>query len=84
MISHKINNLQLTSNSRTGHLGFTLTSRTSKKHPPIKMSDLDFEDDIALTLDTMQESTKLFGVKIETENVGLHLNAAKTELINYN
>lgn len=71
--------------SKTGHLGFTLTSRRSKRHPPIKISDLDFADDIALTLDTLQEAQNLLsGVEIEATKVGLHLNAAKTEMIIYN
>ena len=71
--------------SKTGHLGFTLTSRRSKRHPPSKMSDLDFADDIALTFDTTQEAQNLlFGVEVEAANVGLHLNAAKTEMITYN
>ena len=49
------------------------------------MSDLDFADDIALTLDTTQEAQNLlFGVEVEAANVGLHLNAAKTEMITYN
>ncbi|XP_066915535.1 uncharacterized protein [Clytia hemisphaerica] len=69
--------------SKTRHLGFTLTSRRSKRHPPIKISDLDFADDIALTLDTLQEAQNLLS-GVEATKVGLHLNAAKTEMIIYN
>ena len=71
--------------SKTGHLWFTLISRRSQRHPPIKMSDLDFADDITLTLDTLQEAQNLLSsVEIEAANVGLHLNATKPEMITYN
>ena len=70
--------------SKTTNPDFTLLRGRSKRHPPIKMSDLDFADDIALTLDTIQEAQALlFKVGAEAANVGLHLNAGKTEMIVY-
>ena len=70
---------------KTTNPGFTLLRGRSKRHPPIKMSDLDFADDIALTLDTIQEAqTLLSKVEAEATNVRLHLNAGKTEMIVYN
>jgi len=49
------------------------------------VSDLDFADDITFTLDTTQEAQKLLSaVKTAAPNVGLHLNATKTESIVYN
>ena len=71
--------------SKAENPGFTLKKRRSKRHPPIKVSDLDFADDIALTLNTLEEAQNLlFEVEIAAGNVGLHLNAKKTEIITYN
>ena len=36
--------------------GFTLEQRRSSRHPTVKISDLDFADDIALTLDQIEEA----------------------------
>jgi len=71
--------------SKATNPGFTLYRGRSRRHPPVKMSDLDLADDIALTLDTIQVAqTLLSGVETEAANVGLHLNAGKTEMIVYN
>ena len=71
--------------SKAENPGFTLKKRRSKRHPPIEVSDLDFADDIALTLNTLEEAQNLlFEVEIAAGNVGLHLNAKKTEIITYN
>ena len=66
--------------SKAENPGFTLRKQRSKIHPPIKVRDLDFADDIALTLDTLEEAQNLL-TKVENaaRNVGLHLNAKKTE-----
>ena len=71
--------------SKAENPGFTLKKQRSKRHPPIKVSDLDFADDIALTLNTLEEAqNQLFEVEIAAGNAGLHLNAKKTEMITYN
>jgi len=36
-----------------------MSRRRSTRHPTVKVSDLDFADDIALTLDTTQEAQNL-------------------------
>jgi len=69
-----------------------MSRRRSTRHPTVKVSDLDFADDIALTLDTTQEAQNLLSA-VEAQNllsavktaanVGLHLNAKKTEAIVY-
>ena len=70
---------------KTDNPGFTLSKRRSRRHPPVRLSDLDFADDIALTLDTLQEAQSLLtSVETAAANVGLHLNATKTEMIVYN
>jgi len=71
--------------SKTDNSGFTISRRRSTIHPAVKVSDLDFPDDIALTLDTTQEAQNLLSaVETAAANVGLHLNATKTETIMYN
>ena len=66
-------------------LGFTLEQRRSCRHPAVKISDLDFADDIALILDQIEEAQNtLLRVEEAAAKVGLHLNADKTEAIIYN
>ena len=65
--------------------GFTIEQRRSRRYPPVTISDLDFADDIALTVDKIEEAQNLL-VRVEeaAAKVGLHLNAKKTEAIIYN
>ena len=42
----------------TDNFRFTLSKRRSRRHPPVRLSDLDFADDIALTLDTFCKKHK--------------------------
>ena len=47
-------------------------------------SDLDFADDIALTLNLIDETQKLLiNVENEAAKVGLHLNAKKTRKLSH-
>lgn len=56
--------------------------RRSRRHPEVKVSDLDFAYDLVLTLDTIYEAqTLLSEVEHVAADVGLHLNATKTEAI---
>ena len=65
--------------------GFTIEQRRSRRHPAVKISDLDFADDIALILDKIEEAQNtLQNVEDAAAKVGLHLNARKTEVIIYN
>ena len=66
-------------------LGFTLIPRRSRRVQAVKLSDLDFADDIALLSDDMEAAQQLLlQVEGECMKVGLHLNAKKTEVMLFN
>ena len=72
-------------NGREDELGFTIKSRQSRRVPAVKITDLDFADDIALISDEIQQAQKLLSqIEISSAKVGLHLNAKKTEYMLYN
>ena len=50
--------------SKAENPGFTLRKRRSKRHPPIKFSDLDFADDIAYS-QPISEIKSVNGEKIK-------------------
>ena len=62
--------------------GFIVEERKSRRIPEIKVSDLDFADDIVLTANIINEAQQLLkDVEIAASKVGLHLNAKKTEVL---
>ena len=72
-------------NGREDELGFTIKSRQSRRVPAVKITDLDFADDIALISDEIQQAQKLLSqIEISSAKVGLHLNAKKTVCMLYN
>lgn len=72
-------------NGREDELGFTIKRRQSRRVPAIKITDLDFADDIALLSDEIQQAQQLLQqIEISSAKVGLHLNAKKTEYMSYN
>ena len=70
---------------RDNVLGFTLSERKSRRHPAIKITDVDYADDLAIVTDKTSESTILLH-KIENtaKEIGLNINAGKTEFISIN
>ena len=63
-------------------LGFQLTKRWSRRHPPVTITDLDFADDIALISEEIAEAQEMLNrVETETLRIGLHLNEKKTEIM---
>ena len=65
--------------------GFTIEQRRIRRYPAVKISDLDFADDIALSLDSIEEAqTSLINVENVTAKVGFHLNSDKTECMVFN
>ena len=65
--------------------GITIIPRQSRRLPAVKVTDLDFADDIALLSDTIQQAEKLLhDLEHAAELVGLSLNASKTEFITIN
>ena len=70
---------------KESELGFTLQPRRSRRIPPICVTDLDFADDIALLLNEIQQAKALLElVETESAQVGLHVNAKKTEVMLFN
>ena len=66
-------------------LGFTLTPRKSRRVAPVKVTDLMFADDIALLTDEIdQAQTFVNNLETEAQKVGLHINASKTEFMQFN
>ena len=63
-------------------LGLTLVKRKSTRHPAQKITDVDYADDLAVISDHLQDAEKLFHlIEIAAEEVGLYVNASKTEYI---
>ena len=66
-------------------LGFTLTKARSSRYPAQSITDVDYADDLALLSDTVEEATKLLHLVEEAASeIGLYINAGKTEFICYN
>ena len=69
----------------TNKPGFTLNQKRSRRNPAVKISDLDFADDIALILDQIDEAQNtLVNIENAAAKMGLHLNADKTESMMFN
>ena len=67
------------------NLGFTVTTRRSRRQPAKILTDLDFADDIALLSNTLQQAqTLLSRVESAAASVGLLMNATKTKFMAYN
>ena len=66
-------------------LAFTISPRRSKRQFTVKLTDLDFADDIALLSDKIEQAQSILSrVQREYQKVGLALNAKKTKYITYN
>ena len=66
-------------------LGFTVTPRKSRRVGPTMKTDFDFADDIALVSNLVEQAQELLHrVEGECREVGLRLNARKTEVMAYN
>ena len=65
--------------------GIVIEPRRSLRHPEIRIRDLAYADDIALLNKSIQLAENLLhSVEQSALQVGLHLNAAKTEIITNN
>ena len=66
-------------------LGLTLEKRRSRRYPAKYQTDADFADDIALLSNDIQSAQELLTrVEISAKEVGLTINASKTETMSYN
>ena len=74
-----------TSLDKHTNLGFTLTKRLSSRHPAVKLTDVDYADDLAVTADTISNATTLLHqLEDAAKDVGLYVNSSKTEHISFN
>ena len=72
----------MTTALRGKDLGFTVHPRRSRRYPAVKVTDVDFADDLALTTDTAAEAQDLLlSVELAANSIGLHLNESKTKYI---
>ncbi|CAM1316814.1 Uncharacterised protein r2_g2583 [Pycnogonum litorale] len=63
-------------------LGFTLTKQKSRRYPAVKMTDVDYADDLAVLADVLKDATFLLhSIERTSKEIGLYLNADKTEFL---
>ena len=70
---------------KNNELGFTLAKRKSKRYPAMKITDADYADDLAVLADVLKDATFLLhSIERTAKEIGLYLNANKTEFICFN
>ena len=74
-----------TSLDKQNSFGFTLVERQSRRYPAKKVTDVGYADDLALIADTVSDASKLLhSLETAAGDIGLYVNAGKTEFISYN
>ena len=59
--------------------------RKSRRYPAIKMTYVDYADDLAIVTDKTSEATiLLYTIENTEKEIGLNINAGKTEFISIN
>jgi hypothetical protein len=62
--------------------GLTVAPRRSSRFPAVKVTDLDFADDLALISDTIEKAQRLLhDLETAASDIGLHVNDLKTEFM---
>ena len=70
---------------RNNNLGYTLIERRSKKYPAIKITDVDYADDLAIVTDKNNvEIILLHKIEKAAKEIGLSINTGKTKFISIN
>ena len=65
-------------------LGFTLSKSRSRRHPAVKLTDVDYADDLAIISDYLTDGTILLHqLEQASSEIGLYIDAKKTEFICY-
>ena len=68
-------------------LGFTIVPRKSRRMYPTVLTDLYFDNGIALLSNNINQARELL-IRVESEKestkLGLHLNTDKTKVMNFN
>ena len=63
-------------------MGIVLEPRRSRRHPEIRLHDLDFADDIVLPASAIEKAESLLhSVESAANAVGLHLNEGNTKAL---
>ena len=66
-------------------LGLTLRQSRGRRYPAETITDADYADDLALFADSIEDATQLLhSLEKASGDVGLYVNAKKTEFIPYN
>ena len=66
-------------------LEFKLNRKSSRRHNPNAITDLDFTDDVALVIEELEQTQGfLHRVQENAVKTGLHLNSDKTEFMGFN
>ena len=74
-----------TSIDESKELGFTLQKARGRRYPAEIITDADYADDLALFADTIEEATQLLHILEKASgDVGLYVNAKKTEFMSFN
>ena len=77
--------VQRTSVDKIKHLVLTLTKARSRRHPAVTITDPDYANDLALMADTIADvQTLLHSLETGSGDIGLYVNAKKTEYMSYN
>ena len=70
---------------KNNELGFTLAKRKSKRYPAMKITNANYADDLAVLADILKDATFLLhSIERTAKEIGLYLNADKTEFICFN
>ena len=69
---------------KTYTLGFTLIKKKSKRYNAIKITDVDYADDIAVLTENIKCHYTLHKIEEVSKEIGLQVNTEKTEYININ
>ena len=64
--------------------GFELMKKRSRRYPATKITNANYANDIAILANTHQAETLLHSLERAAANIGLYVNAHKTEYMCYN
>ena len=72
----------MTFKDKEEELGLEIQQKISRRYKAIKVTDLDYADDLALISEQIEQAHEsLNRLESETEVVGLHCNSKKTEIL---
>ena len=66
-------------------LGLQITERKSTRYPAINITEADYADDIAITINNLREANLLLhSIEKLAKEIGLYINVYKTECMPFN